>query len=82
LSTAARRALLLAPPVAFLALFFAWPVAAIVGEGLRSGGAWSSTGLQDVLGDPALRGVVWFTVWQAAASTILASILVRRLLKL
>lgn len=75
MSTAARRALLLAPPVAFLALFFAWPVAAIVGEGLRSGGRWSSTGLQDVLGDPALRGVVWFTVWQAAASTILTLVL-------
>lgn len=69
------RALLLGPPLAFLALFFAWPVANIVGEGLRSDTGWDLSGVGDVVGDPALRGVAWFTVWQAAASTLLTLVL-------
>jgi thiamine transport system permease protein len=69
------RALLLAPPLAFLAAFFAWPVANIVGEGLRADGGWDLSGVTSVLGDPALRGVAWFTLWQAAASTALTLVL-------
>ena len=68
--TARGRALLLAPPVAFLVAFFAWPVANIIGEGLRADDGWDLRGVGDVLGDPALRGVAWFTLWQAAASTV------------
>ena len=64
-------AALLAPPVAFLAAFFAWPVANIVGEGLRGDDGWDLSGVGEVLGDPALRQVAWFTLWQAAASTVL-----------
>jgi thiamine transport system permease protein len=64
-------AALLVLPVGFLAVFFVWPVANIVGEGLRSDTGWDLTGVGDVLGDPALRGVAWFTLWQAAASTAL-----------
>ena len=69
----ARRArpLLPAAPVAFLGVFFAWPAANIVGEGLRSDGGWDLSGVGDVLGDPALRRVAWFTAAQAAASTLL-----------
>lgn len=63
------RSLLLAVPVAFLTLFFVWPVANIIGEGLRGDGRWDLTGVGAVLGDPALRRVAWFTLWQAAAST-------------
>jgi thiamine transport system permease protein len=62
---------LLVLPVGFLACLFAWPVANIVGEGLRSDRGWDLSGVGDVLGDPELRRVAWFTVWQAAASTIL-----------
>jgi len=69
--TTRARLALLTPPVAFLALFFAWPVANIVGEGLRGDGTWDLGGVGDVLGDPDLRGVAWFTLWQAAASTAL-----------
>ncbi len=68
---APRRAALLALPVAFLAAFFLWPVANIVGEGLRDDDGWALGGVGDVLGDPELRGVAWFTLWQAAASTLL-----------
>jgi thiamine transport system permease protein len=54
-------------PVAFLALFFLYPLAAIVERGLRGAG----DSALDVLGDSTTRDVVWFTVWQAAASTVL-----------
>jgi thiamine transport system permease protein len=65
------RALLLVPPIAFLLAFFAWPVANIVGEGLRTDGRWDLSGVVEVLGDAGIRRVLWFTVWQAAASTLL-----------
>lgn len=72
--SARSRTVLLALPVVFLALFFAWPVANIIGEGLRTDAGWDLTGVREVMGDPGLRGVVWFTVWQAAASTVLTLI--------
>jgi thiamine transport system permease protein len=66
-----RLAGLLAPPLAFLAVLFAWPVANIVGEGLRGDHGWELHGVTDVLGDAELRHVAWFTLWQALASTAL-----------
>jgi thiamine transport system permease protein len=68
---AAALAALLAAPVAFLALFFAWPVANIIGEGLRGPHGWELHGVGDVFGDGHLRHVLLFTTWQAAASTAL-----------
>ncbi|MGH9274680.1 MAG: ABC transporter permease, partial [Acidimicrobiales bacterium] len=47
----------------------------IVGEGLRGDGRWDLSGVGDVVGDPALRGVAWFTLWQALASTALTLVL-------
>ncbi|GAB2910307.1 iron ABC transporter permease [Streptomyces mayteni] len=67
----AVRLALLAPPLAFFALFFAYPVTAIVGRGLRPDGAWRFGAVGEVLTDPDLAGVLWFTCWQAAASTAL-----------
>ncbi|MET9427720.1 MULTISPECIES: iron ABC transporter permease [unclassified Streptomyces] len=59
-------------PVAFFALFFAYPVAAIVGRGLRAeDGAWRFGRLGEVLGRPDILDVLWFTTWQALASTAL-----------
>lgn len=55
-------------PLAFLALFFCYPLAAIVERGLGGDGDGSTL---DVLADPLTREVVWFTVWQALASTAL-----------
>lgn len=60
-----RRATLLAPTLAFLVVFFAWPVAEIVGLG------WDPGALGEVVGDDGIRRVLWFTLWQAAASTLL-----------
>ncbi|MBO0515013.1 ABC transporter permease [Streptomyces beijiangensis] len=61
----------MAGPVAFFAVFFAYPVAAIVGRGLDVGGAWQFGRIGEVLGDPDILQVLWFTSWQALASTAL-----------
>ncbi|MFP8906345.1 ABC transporter permease [Streptomyces atacamensis] len=72
--TAARLALAAVPAV-FLALFFAYPVAAITARGLYDGGRWRPERIAAVLTDPDILGVVWFTLWQAAASTALTLLL-------
>ena len=56
-------------PLAFLGLFFVYPLLSILERGLRSNGSLGSP--LDVLTDPLTRDVVWFTVWQAVASTAL-----------
>ena len=71
MSSRAWRALAYGAPLAFLGLFFLYPLAAIVDRGLRSGGGETTL---DVLTDPLTREVVWFTVWQALASTALTLI--------
>ncbi|MEU6545310.1 iron ABC transporter permease [Streptomyces sp. NPDC046859] len=68
---AAARLGLVAVPVAFFAVFFAYPVAAIVARGLNVDGAWRFGRLWDVLGQSDIRHVLWFTTWQALASTAL-----------
>ncbi|CAM5527258.1 iron ABC transporter permease [Streptomyces spiroverticillatus] len=65
----------MAVPLAFFGLFFAYPVIAIVGRGLKSGGTWQFGRIGEVLGDPDIGGVLWFTTWQAAASTALTLLL-------
>jgi thiamine transport system permease protein len=65
-----RLALMLLP-VAFLVVFFGYPVAAIVGRGLRADGVWQLGRFGEVLTDPGIGRVLWFTVWQATASTAL-----------
>ena len=67
MSVRAWRAIVYGVPLAFLSLFFLYPLAAIVERGLR--GAGDSP--VDVLTDPLTREVVWFTLWQALASTVL-----------
>ncbi len=58
-------------PAAFLGVFFVVPVASIITMGLRPDGHWDLTVVGDVLGNRALRQVVWFTFWQAVVSTLL-----------
>ncbi|MFH0242171.1 ABC transporter permease [Streptomyces sp. HK10] len=71
----APRLALVAVPAVFLALFFAYPVAAITARGLYDGGRWRPDRIAAVLTDPDIAGVVWFTLWQAAASTALTLLL-------
>jgi thiamine transport system permease protein len=59
------RAGLVAVPVAFLGLFFVYPLGMIFARGL------GDSLPTDVLLDRGTLDVVWFTVWQAVASTIL-----------
>ncbi|MEW2132254.1 iron ABC transporter permease [Streptomyces sp. NPDC005435] len=61
----------MAVPAAFFAVFFAWPVAAIVLRGLKADGTWHLGRVTDVLARPDIRHVLWFTTWQALASTAL-----------
>jgi thiamine transport system permease protein len=67
LSGRAWRALTLGVPLVFLSVFFLYPLASIVERGLRGEGDRAL----DVLADETTREVVWFTVWQALASTLL-----------
>ena len=69
LSAHAWRALTYGVPLAFLAVFFAYPLVSILERGLGSGENVASP--LDVLTDPLTREVVWFTLWQAVASTVL-----------
>ena len=65
LRPALGRIALAAVPIAFLALFFIYPLASILGSVIGE----VSPGT--VLGDARLRGVIWFTTWQAVVSTAL-----------
>ncbi len=65
----ALRLVLMAVPLAFFGVFFAYPVAAIVTRGLRVGGRWRLERIPEVLGDPSVLHTLWFTGWQAVAST-------------
>ncbi|MGY9075039.1 MAG: ABC transporter permease [Acidimicrobiales bacterium] len=58
-------------PVLFLLLFFAAPVGTILWRGLAGEGSVDLGVFGEVLTDPFLRGVAWFTLWQAVASTVL-----------
>ncbi|CAN5811444.1 iron ABC transporter permease [soil metagenome] len=54
-----------AVPVLFLGVFFAFPVGSILGRGISDGS------VLDVVRRRSVGRLLWFTVWQAAASTLL-----------
>jgi thiamine transport system permease protein len=62
---------LLVVPVGFLAVFFVLPVGTIVWTGLAPEGRPELGVVGRVLTDPSVRGVAWFTLWQATLSTVL-----------
>jgi len=61
--------LCVAIPAGFLTVFFLYPVGSILVRGIGVGGLERLVGLP---GRGSFRGVVWFTLWQAVASTVLA----------
>jgi thiamine transport system permease protein len=67
----AVRVVAVALPLAFLAVFFLYPVVAIVGRGLAPDWQVDLDPLGRVVDDPYLREIAWFTVWQATLSTVL-----------
>lgn len=58
-----------APPTAFLLVFYVWPFATLIANGFNAGS------LSDTFGRSATWRVLWFTVWQAAASTTLTLVI-------
>ena len=63
--------LILIPALAFLALFFVYPLVEIFRQSLAPNGDFSLAPFQTVLGDSFFLGRLWFTAWQALASTAL-----------
>jgi len=61
-------------PLAFLALFFAYPLLSILARSF-GGGAFGLQPFEAILGDGYYIGRIWFTVWQAAVSTGLTLLL-------
>ena len=57
-------AVVAAAPMLFITTFYAWPVATLLWTTLRH-----ATNGRSPFGD--LGGIIWFTVWQALASTVL-----------
>ncbi len=58
-------------PLAFLALFFFYPLGAILARGLAPDGTLDASGLREFLADAYYLRVLWFTTWQATLSTVL-----------
>ena len=75
----ARRALPLRPlkwlffalPLIFLAVFFFYPLASIFGVSLTQNGTLDLSGFVQLVISPYYRDTLWFTLWQAALSTLL-----------
>ena len=67
--------LLYALPLLFLAVFYFYPLLSILGVSLAPGGRLDLSGVQALATRPYLAEVLWFTLWQAAASTALTLLL-------
>ena len=62
-------------PLAFLAVFFAWPVATLVGRGFFPDGPFTLDGFAQVFSDARTWRVIRTTLAQAAAGTVAAVLL-------
>ncbi|WP_234042827.1 ABC transporter permease [Actinomyces weissii] len=62
-------------PLAFLGVFFAWPVASLVGRGLLTDGHLDLSGFGEVLTRPRTWRIVRQTLWQATAATTICVLL-------
>ncbi len=65
------RILLALPPLVFLGIFYFYPLFAIFRLGFAPEGAWEMGKLGRLVSAPYYWKVLWFTVWQAALSTLL-----------
>lgn len=62
-------------PVAFFLIFFAWPVASLVGRGFFDASGFSLSGVSEVLSAPRTWRIVGQTVTQAVVATVVALVL-------
>lgn len=72
------RRLLFFLPLGFLAVFYFYPLSRIVlfsflPEGI--GGTWNPEKLSRLFHSPVYLNIIWFTIWQAALSTIITLVL-------
>lgn len=65
------RYLLWGIPLGYLLLFYFYPLGAILQTSLFAEGRFITAGIVDIFARPYLWRVLWFTVWQAALSTLL-----------
>ena len=63
--------LLLLGPLAYLGLFFLYPLGAILSRSLGGESVLDFGPFRSLLGDSYYLGRIWFTVWQALVSTLL-----------
>lgn len=62
-------------PLAFLAVFFAWPVATLVGRGFVPDGTFTLDGFRQVFAEDRTWRVIGTTLGQAAAGTVVSVLL-------
>ena len=64
-----------AVPLAALLVFFVYPVAGMLARGFWPAGEFDPGAVLEVLARPRVGRVLWFTLWSAAAGTLLAVVL-------
>ncbi len=62
-------------PLAFLGVFFFYPLAAVIRESFAPGGQLNLAPVADLWREPYFGRVLWFTTWQATLSTGLTLVL-------
>ena len=62
-------------PLVFLAVFYFYPLLSILGLSLAPEGRLDLGGLAELVARPYFARVLWFTFWQAVASTVLTLLL-------
>ncbi len=69
-----KRLLIPIVPLLFLAVLFCYPLTAITARGLAPNGLLDLSAFGKIVGSAFYRDTLWFTFWQAAASTLLTII--------
>jgi thiamine transport system permease protein len=62
-------------PLAFLALFFFYPLGAVIGKGFAPEGRLNLTAVTTLWREPYFGRALWFTTWQALLSTLLTLVI-------
>jgi len=66
-----KAAFLWLPPIAFLVLFYFYPISSILGLSLARSSAGLMTSFAEAFASSSVQKVLWFTIWQATLSTVL-----------
>ena len=67
--------LLILVPLAYLGIFFLYPLIAILHKSLYGDGGYNLGQFISLAGDPYYLGRIWFTTWQALVSTLFTLII-------